>query len=326
MNLNLYDQDLNRIAIIGSRFVSCLWAEGYNTVQPFSLELQETDEYRRKVRPDCYVGRDDRKTLMVIKTVQIKDGKITASGAQAQRVLKDVNFIGSISKDSVICQAVKSAYDAGSKYRAVEFSSGTLPDTYGSQISNKSITELCETMCQSADVGFRAVRGDHQILIEFYRPEENPNLVYSEKYGNLIIKSVTLSTANEKNYAVVLGAGEEESRVRVDVDMAGENDRREMIVDARDLQPEEGETDEAYRERLRVRGMEKLLEKQRTWECAFSPIAKDFGTRFDLGDILTIPLPDYGLRLQARVAKFTQKSQNNKTTTTIEVGEITVTR
>lgn len=326
MNLNLYDQDLNRIAIIGSRFVSCLWAEGYNTVQPFSLEIQETDEYRRKVRPDCYVGRDDRKTLMVIKTVQIKDGKITASGAQAQRVLKDVNFIGSIPKDSVICQAVKSAYDAGSKYRAVEFPSGTLPDTYGSQISNKSIAELCETMCQSADVGFRAVRGDHQILIEFYRPEENPNLVYSEKYGNLIIKSVTLSTANEKNYAVVLGAGEEESRVRVDVDMAGENDRREMIVDARDLQPEEDETDEAYRERLRARGMEKLLEKQRTWECAFSPIAKDFGTRFDLGDILTIPLPDYGLRLQARVAKITQKSQNNKTTTTIEVGEITVTR
>lgn len=326
MNLNLYDQDMNRISIIGNRFVSCLWAEGYNTVQGFTLELQENDDFRKKVRPDCYVGRDDRKTLMVIKTIQIRDGKIIASGSQATRVLDDVNFIGTINADSVIADSIKGAYESSSKYKKVEFSEGTLSDTYGSQISNKSMLELCETMCQSADVGFRAVRGNGQILIEFYKPAENPNLVYSEKYGNLIVNSITLSTENQKNYAVVLGEGEEENRTRVDVDITAGEDRREIIVDAKDIQKEDGESDTEYRQRLYARGAEKLLEKKRTWECAFTPIAKDFGTRFDLGDILIVPLPEYGLKLKSRVAKFSQKAQNNKIITTIEVGDITITR
>lgn len=44
MNLNLYDADLNRIAIIGDQYISCLWSEVYNTVGNFSLELVATDE------------------------------------------------------------------------------------------------------------------------------------------------------------------------------------------------------------------------------------------------------------------------------------------
>ena len=326
MNLNIYDQDMNRISIIGNRYVSCLWEEGYNTVQKFTLELQETEEFRKKIRPDFYVGRNDRKTMMVIKTVQIKYGKIIASGSQATRVLDDVNFVGTIKADSVISDSIKGAYDSSNGYRAVEFAEGNLPDSYDSQISNKSILGLCETMCQSVDVGFRSVRGSGKIFIELYKPEENPNLIYSEKYGNLIVDSITLSTEKQKNYAVVLGAGEGANRTRVDVDVTNGEDRREIIVDAKDLQVEDGETDSEYRARLYARGLEKLLENQRTWECAFTPISKDFGSRFDLGDVLTVSLPEYNLKLKARVSKFSQKAQQNKVNTTIEVGDITITR
>lgn len=326
MNLNLYDQDLNRIAIIGNRFVSCLWSEGYNTVQPFTLELQETDEYRKKVRPECYVGRDDRKTLMVLKTVKYEGGKIVATGAQAARVLDDVAFIGTIQSGSEIDTEIIAAYESSTRYHNVAFADSALGVTCGSQISNKSILTLCKTMCQSGDVGFRAVREGGQVQVQFYKPVQNPNLVYSESFGNLLIKAITLSTENMKNYAIVLGAGEGESRVRVDVDLTGGDDRRELIVDARDLQMEDGETAAAYRERLYARGIEQLLTRKRTWKCDCTPIAKDFGQRFDLGDILTVLLPVHGLRLETRVAKFTQKEQNNKTTTTIEVGEITITR
>lgn len=157
-------------------------------------------------------------------------------------------------------------------------------------------------------------------------PAVNPNLVYSERFGNLILQSVTLSTANLKNYAIVLGEGEGDSRTRVDVDLTYGEARRELTVDARDLQKEDGETDESYSLRLKARGLEQLLRRKKTWECAFNPIARDFSTRFDLGDILTVLLPEYGMKLQARVAKFTQKEQRNQTTTTVEVGEITIAR
>ena len=110
MNLSLYDPQLNRIAIIEGRFVSCMWSEGYNTTQPFTLELLATAEYKQKVTPDCYVGRDDRKTLMVIKTVRVKSGHVIANGKQANRILDDVAFCGTIQEGAVLDKAICDAY------------------------------------------------------------------------------------------------------------------------------------------------------------------------------------------------------------------------
>lgn len=326
MRLNLYDKQLNRIAIIGGQFISVFWSEGYNTTQPFTLELQATEEFKRKVRPDCYVGRDDRKTLMVVKTVQIIGGKIIATGKQATRCLSDVPFVGTIEKDRLVAEAIREAYESVEGYEGFTFGETAPEAVYGHQISNKSILELCEIMGQGADLGFRAVRSGGKILVEFYQPEENPNLKYSETLGNLTVDSLLLSTENLKNHAIVLGAGEGEERSRAEVDLSGGAQKLTLIVDARDITREETDTEVSYQAKLTARGAEKLRERKKTWECIFTPLASDFGRRFDLGDILTVILADYSLKLKARVARFTQIEQNNQTQTTIEVGEITITR
>lgn len=326
MKINLYDENLHRIAIIDERFVSCLWSEGYNTAENFTLELQETEEYKKKVKSDCYVGRNDRKTLMVIKTVEIANNKIIASGKQATQVLDDVAFIGTINEGSKIDSSIEKAYNNSSKFKNVEIVSSGLSETYKHQISNKHFLKLCETMCQSEDIGFRSVKNDRTINIEFYKPEQKPNLLFSQKFGNLSIDSIKLSTSVFKNYAIVLGEGEGENRVRVDVDQTNGNERRELIVDAKDIQKEENETVESYNQRLMARGAEKLLECKKILNVAFMPFAKDFGTKYDLGDILTVLLPEYGIKLQSRVVRFTQKVQNNQTTTTIDVGNLIIKR
>lgn len=326
MNLNLYDADLNRIAIIGEQYISCLWSEGYNTIENFTIELVETDEYKKKLSVDCYVGRNDRNSLMVIKTVQISGGKIVASGKQATRVLDDVPFIGTISSGSDIDTSVINAYNNSDKYRNVEFSSTSLGVKYNHQISNKSFSELCEIMAQSENVGFRSILKGGIISIEFYQPVEKENLVFSQKFGNLTVEAVSISSENYKNYAIVLGEGEGDNRTRVFVDLTNGGERRSLIVDAKDLQLEEGETIEKYKERLASRGVEKLLERTKTFSCDFTPYASEFGKKYDLGDVLTIYLTDYGITLKARVARFTQKSQKNKTETTIQVGQITIKR
>lgn len=326
MNLNLYDKNLTKIAIIGGQYISCLWSEGYNTIENFSLELIATEEYKKKIRPDCYVGRNDRKTLMVIKGVQIANGKLVATGKQAARVLDDVAFVGTIARDQPIDTSLKNAYETTNKFHNVEIAEGSTGVIYGHAISNKSMLEMYTTICQDTDTGFRTVRNGGIILTELYRPEANPNLVFAEKYGNLTVGGISLSTEPYKNYCIVLGMATENGRVRVDVDLTGGSERREMIIDAKDLQKEDGETDEEYIARLEDRGFEKLLETQQIFSTAFTPLAKDFGSKYDLGDVLTILLTDYGLKLQARLARFTQKSQNNRTETTIDVGQITIKR
>lgn len=326
MKLNLYDDHMNRIAIIGGRFISVLWSEGYNTVEPFSLELLATEDYKKKVRPDCYVGRDDRKTLMVIKTVRESNGHIVATGKQAARCLDDVPFIGTIEKGNPVAASIRNAYESGDGYEGIAFAESALETVYDHQISNKSILELMQTMCQETDMGFRAVRGDGVVLTEFFQPEENPNLKYSEAFGNLKTESLLLSTENLKNHAIVLGAGEGEERTCIEVDQSGGGRKLSLIVDARDILREETDTDESYQEKLNARGVEKLRERTRTWECVFTPLASDFGKRYDLGDILTVVLQTHNLKLKARVARFTQQEQRNETRTTIEVGEITIVR
>lgn len=326
MRLRLYNEQLNQTAIIGGNFVSVMWSEGYNTVEPFSLELQATDELKKKVRPECYVGRDDRKTLAVIKTVKIEDGKIIATGKQAARCLADVSFVGTIEKGTQVAAGIRKAWEASDKYEGFVLADEAPAAVYGHQISNKSVLELHEIMCRDTDMGFRAVRSNGKIKAELYQPEENPNLKYSEALGNLTVENITLSTENLKNHAIILGAGEGENRARAEIDKSGGGQKLSMIVDARDIAREETDTDDSYQEKLLERGNEKLLEKTETWECVFRPLASDFGRRFDLGDILTVILAEYSLKLKARVARFTQIEQNNQTKTTIEVGTITIVR
>ena len=326
MKLNLYDKTLKRIAVIESRYVSCMWSEGYNSTQPFTMELQASDEFKKKVQPDCYVGRDDRKTMMVIKTVKVKDGRIVASGKQAQRCLDDVAFEGTIQAGSNVPSAIKSAYDRSHGYENFEVAASGLSVAYDHQISNKSIMLLLETMCQDTDTGFRVVRADKKLRVEFYRPEINHKLKLAQNYGNMRVDEVTLSTENKKNYAIVLGEGEGDSRFRVYVDLSSGEQKRSMFVDARDILREENESDSSYSARLYARGAEQLLTKQGTWECALTPLGTEFGVRYDLGDIVTVLLPDYDMRIQSRIQRFTQQSQNNRVDTIVEVGNITITR
>ena len=324
MNLNLYDENLKRISIIGNNFVSCFWAEGYNTTEDFTLEVQATKEYKSKLKPDHYIGRDDRETLMVIKSIQVVGKTIIATGKQATRVLDDVAFVGTLPEGSTIDTSVKSAYNVSSKFHNLEFATTNLGVQYNQQISHKSFLELCTTMCQSEDVGLKVVRQDGGLLAEFYKPELKENIKLSEMFGNVKLNNIILSTENYRNYAIVLGEGEEESRTRIDVDLTNGEKRREIIVDARDIQKEENETDEQYNGRLYARGVEALIEQQKTWECAILPLAKEFGSKYDLGDILTIVLNEYNLVLQARVSRFTQKQQRNQLETIVEIGNITI--
>lgn len=322
MKINLYDTDLNRIAYIGDKYRSLLWSEGFNTMGSFTIELSENEDLKKKIKTDYYIGRSDRKTLMVIKSVQASNGLIIATGKPATRVLEDVAFVGTILADQQIDTAILNAYNNSTKFKNVIFLPSNINKKYPHQISHKSFLELCETMCQDSDTGFKAVKDGKTITIEFYDPEENPNLVFSRKFGNLSLDSVLTSTEPYKNYAIVLGSGEGNARVRVDVDKTNGEQRRELIVDASGIQPEDGETTAQYRSRLAAEGATRLLELQDIFECSISTDPADFGTKYDLGDVITVYLTDYGLKMQARIAKFTQTVQNNETKTTLEIGKI----
>lgn len=325
MRINIYDKDLNRVDIIESRFVSCLWAEGYNTTGSFSLELQESEAHKRNVRPGYFVGRTDRKALMVITTVEAKDGKIVATGKTADRILQDVSFIGKIDAGSNVDTAVINAYNNSSKCVDLDFEETDLGIVYDEPIENVSILEMVQTMAQSKDVGFRVTKNGKRLLAGFYQPSSESPYRLAKGFGNVDVQSIVLSIENLKNYAIVLGRDANDKTVRVDVDESNGMDRKEIIVDAGET-PKDGETTSQFKERLKSIGHEMLNDRRKTWSANFSPIETDFGKKYDLGDFVLLTLPDYGLRFMARVTRFQEIEQNNSSKVTISVGEITIVR
>lgn len=326
MKINIYDQNLNRVAIIGTVYVSCFWSEGYNTTESFTLELRDREDYRKNIKEDYYVGREDRKTLMVIKNIQITSGKMIVSGKQATRVLDDVSFIGTIKANSEVDKEVKKVYDLTDGYANVSFDETSLGVKYGGQLSHKSFLNLCTTMASETDLGFRAIRKNGVVLMQFYNPEERADLVFKKEYGNLLVNDVSFSKESFKNFAYVLGEGEGEDRRIVTIDKTNGEEKREMIVDASDIRSETGETLEEYDARLFERGSEKLLEASAIQKVSVTVSANDFGKKYDLGDIATVLIPEYGIKIKSRIARFQQTAQANKVDTVVEIGEIKLRR
>ena len=88
MECSIYDINLNRIGVLVT-WVSMVWEESYNADGSFQIEVQQTAEASSILKVDRYVGIMESNTLMIIKAVQIEDGKILASGYTAISVLSE---------------------------------------------------------------------------------------------------------------------------------------------------------------------------------------------------------------------------------------------
>lgn len=95
-------------------------------------------------------------------------------------------------------------------------------------------------------------------------------------------------------------------------------ERREMIVDARDIQPEDGETNtsDSYLKKLADRGASKLLEQLRTGSIEMTLDADGL----EPGDVCCCFLPDLGYKATVRVADIIIQSQTDGTTRAARLG------
>lgn len=321
MRINIYDEDLNLVEPIGDNYISCLWTEGYNTVESFTLELIAKESYVKKIKPDMYVKRIDRTNVMVIKTIELKGDSLVISGKQAVAVLDDVAFVGKIDAGQPIDTLLVNAYNNSNKYPNVNVIGGGISDAYEHQISNKSVFEICDLVCQERDVGFVASKVDKRIEISVYKPENEP-VRFSSFFGNLKFSSSINSFENFKNYAIILGEGEDENRKKAYLDLSNGGKRREVIIDAKDLRQEEEETEEDYIKRLVARGAEKLLEKTKVFSVDVVNLPKGWGIDYDLGHKVLIVIPEQGLKYETRVVKFQEKSQQGIDEVVVTFGEL----
>ena len=224
-------------------------------------------------------------------------------------------------------QAMRSLVAAAKPWPRLELGTEYGFDTvFDKQTSGGSVFDYCQTIGQACDLGFRVILSgtgsSKKLLFECFRPTFDPNNRYSPKWGNLLNAGWSFADTDYANVALVQGAGEGSQRATCwvgDVDSTGA-DRREIYIDARDIQPdkEKGETtaSQSYLDKLADRGGQKLLAQLRIGNIEFD-VDDD---ALAVGDVLSVSLPQLGYTAMVRVADIITESQSSGTTRTIRLG------
>ena len=105
--------------------------------------------------------------------------------------------------------------------------------------------------------------------------DDNPHIVFSDAYNNLLSFSYAADDAVQKNFAYVLGCGERNARKRTTFCSGVEPtylDRYEVYVDERNTAQEEDVTDAEYLEILKSSGAEHLVQPKTALESAIATL------------------------------------------------------
>ena len=309
---------------------SMTWKRGYNTEGKFLIEVENTAENARMLSEGRYLREHGTENAVILRAGYNEPGGHTwiATGFPLTNLLRwrvSNTIIGQQNAETALRDLFSECFSDGRALPGFVLDDAAgLAAEYSQQISGKSCYEYAETICQALDIGFRVrmigSNAEKALRFGMYKPELNPNLKYRLDYGNLEQVQLKLSDNDYANVAVVLGSGEGTSRAKAvvgDITSTGIA-RREIIVDARDVQPQDGETtaSQSYINRLAMRGAEKLLEKQKVESISFQPS----DDRADLGDIVTCIVDGVRLEATARVTEIELTSKNGALSRKLTVG------
>lgn len=131
---------------------------------------------------------------------------------------------------------------------------------------------------------------------------------FSKNFENIQEDECSVDETRFKNFAYVAGQDQGENRVVVEVNQIKEGeDRKELYVDARDLQQDDDMTLNEYKAILRERGLEKLQENNKVEIVSFRVDPNSnliYKTDYDLGDIVMYKNEELGIYIENRIVEI----------------------
>ena len=311
-------------------WVSLYWDSPYYSEGSFTLEVRPTAENLQLLQEGRWLVRSDENPRIPMRICsranQNEDANLVVSGYPATWLLTKRVSATTI-KGQNAEQAMRSLVAAAKPWPRLELGTEYGFDTvFAKQTSGGTVFDYCQTIGQACDLGFRVILdgkgAEKKLLFECFRPTFDPNNRFAPQWGNLLNAGWSFADTDYANVALVQGAGEGDARATVwvgNVDATG-SARREMYIDARDIQPDEDNkettTSQTYLQKLADRGGEKLLAQLRTGSIEFDV---DDDT-LQVGDVLSASLPQLGYTAMVRVADIITQSEDSGTTRTIRLG------
>lgn len=353
MKLIILDKNFDTLGVIGV-FNTLIWTRRYYAAGVFELHVPA--EYFDLMNSGMYLYRNDREELGVIREVNFaKDNKgarqAYCKGYFCEELLNDrvidtqQNLSG---KPEAIGRALVTKYfinptDAGRCFPEIKLGSvrnlGTsvAVTATGDNVGDK-LFEVEKTQELSHKLVYNYL--ENTLSFEVWQGKDrtdaqtvNSWAIFSDSFYNVKNAQYNRDSSAYKNFAYVAGEGEGSARVIVTVDLRTdpEEERRELYVDARDLQStymddagtEHQYSATEYRGMLLQRGLEKLAEYN-VLEKVNSDVDPNanliYGEDFDLGDLCTYRYTDVSIECTKRITEIQEVYEGSSQTLSVVFG------
>lgn len=342
MDLMVLDETFNRIQLVDT-FESLLWTERYAECGDFEiytpinanlLELSRIILDKKRVGLDCYLTSREAEHNMIIETIEITTDsdlgpRLIMSGRSLESILDRRIVYPTLILDSKVQTAVKRLLtknviepdDQNRVMPNIVFEETDDPEidkiTIKAQFTGDNLYEVLCNICEETGIGFMLTLKNKKMVFKLYKgldrsqsQTKNPRVIFSPKFENIVDSNFKESAQEYRNVAIVAGEERETGRVTVEIGEFTGLKRKEIYVDARDLQSEdeEGEPipEEEYLSDLKNRGQEKLLEYKyiNTFEGQVEAVRQFiYGRDFFKGDVVQL-MTEYGIGGKARIKEF----------------------
>lgn len=338
MDLYIYNPDIEMQGVIDG-YSSLRWRRRFFEPGEFELHCPATDENIALLQDGNIIHRLDRQEAGIIEGISIETtdtggdeitvtGRMGASMLDRRIIIPTISFTGTV-EDAMRKVVSDNAITARPLPHLVLGTRRGFTPTCSFQATYKTVLAVCEALGKAAPLGFR-VRLDvpnQQWVFEVYEginrsvtQTERPYVLFSSEYSNITGAIYTRDSTGYANFAYVGGEGEGSARTIITIDQTNGEERRELWVDAKDLQ--KGDLSDAdYKAQLTQRGLEKLAEVARLE--SFSAVAVntanfEYLTDWDLGDIVSFER--WGIRLDQRITEVEEVDENGVITITPTCG------
>ena len=337
-------------------FSSLLWDIEYYACGVFEVYIAASPKNIEIFRTGRIVGRDDDKEHYgLIESVQLEtdaedgdylivSGRFLMCLLERRIIYPTFNFTKKVSYAQIVNNVVQ--YNA-CRTGARKIPGLSIGDSSGScwnqntklQISYDNLMKWIYTICEKigGTANIRLVKTtdeQYEMLLELSEgtdrsilQEDNPHIVFSDGYNNLLSFSYSTDSSVQRNYAYILGKGEGEERKRTtycDGDEPEHLVRYEVYVDAKDMADEEQEDgaskpipDDEYINLLQEKGKESMVQPLVVSESQIAVQQAQFryGVDYFVGDYVTVEHRRFGLRqnkiqLIGMIESFDQNGRN----------------
>ena len=321
MEVRFYNAEMNFIGLMENQN-SLTWTRKYYEPGKFRLFAPLTAENLRLTQKGNLVWKRGSNEAAVVEDREINDtpevseieigGRFLSSYMDRRLIRPTFTF------DGLVEVAMRTILTNAYPIPLVELGAlNGFTEEVSFQATYKNLMEYETKLAKCSDIGyrFRPDFNEKRIFFETYKGTDrtasqgvNNRVVFSEWYDNLNEMSYRENDQLLKTTVYIGGSGTGSERVYTSfgTDITG-LERRELFVDARDLEQEEGMTIATYRAKLRQRGREKLTEYQESTSISCVTDANAnfiYKTNYDLGDIVTVKKKDWNITENLRITEI----------------------